>query len=314
MKKIFVLFAAALMTAGVVSAQDLNQAIEAAKNGQMQFEMNNYPAAIEEFQNALTIAEGLGEEGAEHAETCKAAICQIYMAMAKEVYNGKKFQEAVEAFKKAKEVAEGYGNLDVAAEADELANNSQLLVYKSAGDAAKRAKDYATAIDNYTKMLELEPANGVAAYQLGDCYYRTKKFDEAVPYLMTAKDNGQEKNALPRLANIYVMKAKASLKAKSYDQALELANQAIGFEASSSAYETAGDATKALKNNAGAIELYEKALEGAKPKAVNQVKYKIATAAQEMGDKAKAIEYYTMIAGDPNFAEFANYQIKELSK
>ena len=76
----------------------------------------------------------------------KSSVCIAILV--KEVYNGKKFQEAVEAFKKAKEVAEGYGNLDVAAEADELANNSQLLVYKSAGDAAKRAKDYATAIDN----------------------------------------------------------------------------------------------------------------------------------------------------------------------
>ena len=66
--------------------------------------------------------------------------------------------------------------------------------------------------------------------------------------------------------------------------------------------------------SAEAISLYEKALEGAKPKAANQIKYKIATTAQETGDKAKAIEYYTAIAGDPNFAEFANYQIKELSK
>ena len=33
-----------------------------------------------------------------------------------------------------------------------------------------------------------------------------------------------------------------------------------------------------------------------------------------MGDKTKAIEFYNKILGDPNFAEFAKYQIAELSK
>ena len=149
---------------------------------------------------------------------------------------------------------------------------------------------------------------------LGDCYYRLKKFAEAETYLLQAKENGQEKAANPRLASISLMKAKASLKAKNYQEALDNANASLGYDSTSAAYETAGDAFKGLGKDAEAIASYEQALPEAKPKAVNQLKYKIAAAAQVLGDKAKAIEYYNMILGDPNFGEFAKYQIAELSK
>ena len=105
MKKFFLLFTAVLMTAGVMSAQDLNKAIEAANTGNDAFQLGDYALALEQFQNSLTIAEGLGEEGAEHAETCKSAICNLHMAIAKNHYNDKNFTAAIDAFNKAKEVA-----------------------------------------------------------------------------------------------------------------------------------------------------------------------------------------------------------------
>ena len=71
MKKIFVLLAAVVMTAGVVSAQDINQATEAYNNGAMELQMGNGDAALTNFQNALTMAEGLGEDAAELKDNCK---------------------------------------------------------------------------------------------------------------------------------------------------------------------------------------------------------------------------------------------------
>ena len=314
MKKIFVLLAAVVMTAGVVSAQDINQATEAYNNGAMELQMGNGAAALTNFQNALTMAEGLGEDAAELVENCKTGVIAANMAIARALYNSKDFTGAIEAFNQTKAVAESYGNTEMAEEAAELAKNSQMNIYNTAGAAAKRSKDYPTAIENYSKVIEMDPANGAAAFQLGDCYYRSKNFAEAEKYFLVAKENGQEKNAVPRLANIALNQAKAAIKGKKYQEAYDFANASLGYDASSNAYETAGDAAKGLNKTAEAISLYEKALEGAKPKAANQIKYKIATTAQETGDKAKAIEYYTAIAGDPNFAEFANYQIKELSK
>ena len=65
MKKIFVLLAAVVMTAGVVSAQDINQATEAYNNGAMELQMGNGADALTNFQNALSMAEGLVEDAAE---------------------------------------------------------------------------------------------------------------------------------------------------------------------------------------------------------------------------------------------------------
>ena len=110
------------------------------------------------------------------------------------------------------------------------------------------------------------------------------------------------------------MNAKASMKAKKFQEALDLANKSLAYDETSGAFETAGDALKELGNTADAVANYEKALAEAKPKALGQLNYKIAAAAQAMGDKTKAIEFYNKILGDPNFAEFAKYQIAELSK
>ena len=69
MKRIFLLFAAAVMSVGMASAQDINKAIEAANSGNEAFQMGEYQLAIDAFKNSLAIAEGLGEQGAEHAGT-----------------------------------------------------------------------------------------------------------------------------------------------------------------------------------------------------------------------------------------------------
>ena len=314
MKKIFLLIAAALMTAGLASAQDINEATANYNNGATELQMGNNSAAITYFQTALSQGEALGEPAAELVANCKKAICSAYLGQAKELYNSKDFVGAVDAFNQVKEIAEGYGETDFVTEADELIKLSQMNQYNAAGNAAKRSKDYAGAIENFSKVLEMDPSNGAAAFNLGDSHYRLKNFADAEKYLLIAVENGQEKAAKPRLATIALMNAKASLKAKNYQEALALANKSIEYDETSGALETAGDATLQLGNQAEAVAFYEKALVEAKPKALGQLNYKIASAAQAMGDKAKAIEYYNKILGDPNFAEFAKYQIAELSK
>ena len=62
MKKIFLMLAAAFMTASIMSAQeDINKAIELANNGNEAFQMGEYQLAVDAFTQSLAIAEGLGE-------------------------------------------------------------------------------------------------------------------------------------------------------------------------------------------------------------------------------------------------------------
>ena len=211
------------MTAGVLSAQDINQATESYNNGAMELQMGNNSAAIEYFQSALTMGEALGDEGADLVANCKKAICSAYLSMAKDLYNAKDFDGAITAFKQAKEVAEGYGEAEIAAEAADLIGQTEMLKMNTEGKAAMKAKDFATAITCFSKVLEMDPTNGATAIQLGQAYMNSGKLDEAITALETAKANGQEKNAAKIISNIYLKKAQASNKAKNYQEVIDFA-------------------------------------------------------------------------------------------
>ena len=321
MKKIFLFFAAVVMTAGVMSAQDINQATEAYNNGAMELQMGNNAAAIENFQNALTMGEALGDEAADLVANCKKAISSTYLSMAKDLYNAKDFEGALAAFQQAKEVAEGYGEAEIAAEAAELIGQTEMVKYNDEGKAAMKAKDYPTAIAAFSKVLEMDPTNGATAIQLGQAYMRANQLDESIAALEIAKANGQEANAVKLIAQIYLKKAQAAVKAKQYQEAVDFAAKSNEAQESGNAYKIAASALQKLgKNalqklgkNAECITAYEKYLEVTpNAKDASGVICTIAVLYQQAGDKAKAKEYYEKIVNDPQYGATAQEQLKTL--
>ncbi len=313
MKKIFLFFVAVAMTAGVLSAQDINQATELYNNGAMELQMGNNSAAIENFQSALTMGEALGEEGADLVGNCKKAICSAYLGMAKDLYNAKDFAGAVAAFEKTKEVAEGYGEAEIAAEAAELVGQTNALKYNTEGKDAMKAKDFPTAIAAFQKVLELDPTNGAAAIQLGQAFMRAGQLDESIAALETAKANGQEENAVKLISQIWLKKAQASNKAKKYQEAIDFATKSNEALESGNAYRVIAGAYQKLNKNAECITAYEKYLElSPKAKDANGVIFTIAALYQQAGDKAKAKENYEKVASDPQYGAMAQEQLKAL--
>ena len=313
MKKIFLFFAAVVMTAGALSAQDINQATESYNNGAMELQMGNNGAALEYFQSALTMGEALGEEGADLVANCKKAICSTNLAMAKDLYNAKDFAGAVAAFEKTKEIAEGYGEAEIAADAAELIGQANLLKLNTEGQAALKAKDYATAITCFTQVLEIEPDNANAALQLGQAYMRAKKYDESLTALETAKANGQEENANKLISQVYLQKAQASSKAKKYQEVIDFATKSNEALENGNAYKLIASAYQQLSKNAECIAAYEKYLEltpNAKDK--GGVNFTIAALYQQAGNKAKAKEYYEKVTTDPQYGPSAQEQLKTL--
>ncbi len=313
MKKIFLFFAAVAMTAGVLSAQDINSATEYYNNGAMELQSGNNSTAIEYFQSALTMAEALGEEGAELAGNCKKALCSTYLSMAKDLYNAKDFDGAATAFEKTKELAESYGEAEIAAEAADLIGQTNALKYNTDGKAAMKAKDFATAITCFNKVLELDPTNGAAAIQLGQAYMRAGKLDESIAALEVAKANGQEENAVKLISQIYLKKAQASVKAKKYDEAVDFATKSNEALENGNAYKIAASALQKLNKNDECIAAYEKYLEiTPNAKDANGVICTIAVLYQQGGNKEKAKEYYQKIVNDPQFGATAQEQLKTL--
>lgn len=309
MKKIFLFFAAAFMAAGVASAQDINKAIELANNGNEAFQLGEYQLALDAFKQSLAIAEGLGEAGAEHAGTCKTAICTIYLANAKNLLKAGDYDGALAKLNETVTTAEGYGATETVSEAQQLIPN----VYMAQGNAALKAKDMASAIAAYTKVTELNPANGDAYLRLGRAFASTGKVNEAVAAYEKAAANGEEADAKKQLSNLYLKLAQAAAKAKDNKGTIDNALKANEYLENANAYKLAASAAQKMGNNAQCIEFYEKYL-AVKPNAKDAagVTFTIAALYQQIGNKAKAIENYTKVASDPQYGAGAQEQLKVL--
>ena len=309
MKKIFIFFAAAIMAAGVASAQDINSVTETYNNGAMELEMGNKEAALGYFQAALTAAEELGEEGLQIAENCKNTIPVLMGSIAKDYIKAEQFDAALEQLNKTIEASELYGNADEAAEAKTLIN--QTLMAK--GNSLINAKDFAAAIEVYNQVMAAEPTNARAALRLGMAYGATGNTEEAEKAYLVAAENGKEKDAYKQLSNLFVKQAAAVLKSKNYAKAIELALKSNEYLENATAMKVAGTAASALQKNAEAISYLEKYLElSPNAKDAAQMKYTIAATAQVMGDNAKAKEYYTAILSDPKFGPTAKQMLETI--
>ena len=311
MKRIFLLFAAVVMASGIASAQDINKAIEAANNGNEAFQMGEYELAIDAFKNSLTIAESLGEQGVEHANTCKTAISNIYIAYAKNLIKAADFDAALTKLDETITVAEGYGNAEVAESAKALIPQ----VYMQKGNTALKAKNMAGAIEAYNKVIEINPNNGDALLRLGQAYAASGQIENAVASYETAALNGKEADAKKQLSTLFLKKAQASLKAGNNQEVIDNALKANSYLENANAYKLAASAAQKLKNNTQCIEFYEKYLE-LKPNAKDAagVTFTIAALYQQLGNKAKALENYEKVAADPQYGPGAQEQLAVLKK
>ena len=309
MKKIFLMIAVAAMSALTVSAQDIAQATENYNNGAMELNMGNKDAALNYFQTALTMAEALGDEGAEIVTNCKNTIPVLMTSIAKDLIKAENYDGALEQLNKTIATAEAFGA--EAAVADAKALVPQVLMSK-AGDMLN-AKNFAGAAEVYQQVVAADTTNGMASLRLGMALGALGKNAEAEnAYLMAAR-NGQEKSAFKQLSNTYVKQAAAALKAKNYQAAVDAALKSNEYLENATAMKVAGTAASSLKKDADAIKYLEKYLElSPNAKDAAQMNYTIAALAQTMGDKAKAKTYYQKIVTDPKFGPTAQEMLKTL--
>lgn len=309
MKKIYLMLAAALMTAGIMSAQDISSVTLIYNQGVGEIQLGNMEAALGHFENALSQAEALGDEGAEIAANCKNTIPALMLSIAKDQIKADNYDGALEQLAKTIEKAKAYENAEVLADAEELV--PQVNMQK--GNNLIKVKDFAGAVAVFEQIVAADSTNAMAALRLGQSYMATGKTAEAENAYLLAARQGQDDQAYKQLSNMYVKQAAAALKAKKYADAIEAADKSNSYKENATAYKVAGTAASQAQKNAEAITYLEKYLElSPNAKDAVQMKYTIAATAQTMGDKAKAKEYYQMIVSDPKFGPTAQEMLKTL--
>lgn len=309
MKKIYLMLAAALMSAGIMSAQDIKSVAEIYNQGAEEIQLGNMEAALGHFENALSQAEALGDEGAEIAANCKNTIPALMLSIAKDQIKADNYDGALDQLAKTIEKAKEYENAEVLADAEELV--PQVNMQK--GNTLIKAKDFAGAAAVFEQIIAADSTNAMAAIRLGQSYMSTGKAAEAEKAYLLAARQGQDDQAYKQLSNMYVKQAAADLKAKKYEDAITAADKSNSYQENATAYKVAGTAASQAKKNAEAITYLEKYLElSPNAKDAVQMRYTIAATAQTMGDKAKAKEYYQMIVSDPKFGPTAQEMLKTL--
>ena len=315
MKKLILVLATALLSAGIMSAQDLAQATEMYNNGANALTTGDKKSALEYFQKAYEMGKAIGDEAEELVKNCKQAIPTVMLSMAKELSNNKEYDNALERLQAAITVAKDFAVSEVEEEATSLLPQIELMKDMDAANDAFNAKDLAGAAALYNKVLEADPSNGPASIRLVQCLANAGKIDEAKAALATAEANGQGENAKKVIGGALLKVAASDLKEKKFAEALANAVQVNDYMENAQAFLVAGQASQQLKKNADAIKYFEQYLAAAPTaKNANAITFTVGALYQGAGNKVKALENYKKVVNDPKWGVQAKQMIDALSK
>ena len=309
MKKLLVSIAALFAAAAMLSAQSMAEATETAQLANESLGAGNYETALAGFQEALKMAEACGDEGIELVATCKDIIPNTMNAIAKQLLQDDKLDEAIAKLGETVAVANEYGDEETA----EKAQNLIPQVYMKKAGGQLNAKEFEAAAETYAKVLELQPANGVAALRYGMALENANKDAEAIEAYKLAAANGQEKNANSQLGKFYLKRSVENLKAKKYADAVNDANASFELVSNPQALQVAGQASQLGGKNTEAIKYFEQYLEAA-PNAKNagQIAYTVGALYQQAKNNAKAKEFFSKAVTDPKYGADAQKALKAL--
>jgi tetratricopeptide (TPR) repeat protein len=315
MKKLILVLATALLSAGIMSAQDLAQATEMYNNGANALTTGDKKSALEYFQKAYEMGKAIGDEAEELVKNCKQAIPTVMLSIAKELSNNQEYDKALEQIQAAITVAKDFAVSEVEEEATSLLPQIELMKDMDAANDAFNAKDLAGAAALYNKVLEADPSNGPASIRLVQCLANAGKIDEAKAALATAEANGQGENAKKVIGGALLKVAASDLKEKKFAEALANAVQVNDYMENAQAFLVAGQASQQLKKNADAIKYFEQYLEAApNAKNANAITFTLGALYQGANNKTKALENYKKVVNDPKWGVQAKQMIDALSK
>ena len=218
MKKVILSLIALALTAGVVSAQDLEKATETAQSASEALDNKDYATALTGFKEALVEAQACGEEGAELIATCKGVIPAIVLNIAKGEIRDAKYDEGIATLAEAIKVAVEYEAIDVEEEAKTLVSQAK----KAKAGALYKAKDFAGAIAAFKDVLAENPEDGISALQLAMALNQTGDKEGAIAAC-------EKSNEYVESANAYKLAASAASQLKDNKSAIEFYEKYLGI-------------------------------------------------------------------------------------
>lgn len=303
----------------VFSQATINDGIAAFNAGLEERQAENYNEALNLFNDALKIANELGEEGEELKVKVETLLPGIHYQIGMALYNEKKIDEAIEKFKGTIDIAESYGDFDVS----DKASNALAQLYYYQGSVNYKQDMFNEALDFFNKSIELQPDNVKACYMIAAVYKSLEDDDnvlaaarKSVEMAKAANDNKYYQGSLKLGRDYFLLKANSAKEAKKYDEAIGYLKNSLEFDGeSSTTYFLMVQIYNSQQKWDETIEAADKGLEYEKDDPTEQAKfyYEMGNAFMGKNENEKACDAFKKAAVGP-FKESAEYQIQHVLK
>lgn len=318
-KVTFLTLVASLFMIGNVAAQTLEDAAAKYTAATEQYQAKQFDAAAKLLEEALTQATALGEEGSEILAAVQELLPDAYMNSGKMAAQKKQFPEAINAFLKAEEMAEKFENTKLKRQASRFCS----IVYQTMGADAFNNKDFAKAIESFSKGMKQDPDNIKLAVLTAKSYAELDSLDLATTLykqIIDAAANNSKfaedaATSKTELVTYYLVAESKAVEAKDLNKAIELADKLSAVipnepQSSMMVIQLANN----LKNYDVVIARGEAAAAAQTDEALkSDVYHMLGGAYQNKDNKAKAIEALRKVTAGNGVAP-AKALITELSK
>ena len=287
MKRFFLVLATLFASVTLSYAQEYNDVVDKYEAATAAIGNDNLEEALgllkETYALAITV-----EDAAEIAANCKSTIPQIAYKIAAHYFTAKDWATAATKLEEAIATADEYENEEYAVKAAELLPDAHY-------EAAKALEE--TDLEAAKEALKALSEGGEARATSRLAFLTSKQ----------ATEMQKEASAL----------TDAAAKKAAFKKVYDLAQESLAYEESATAYKTMAAAARVIEKYKEAITGYEKYLE-LKPDAKDTITIynNMASCYEKLGNKAKAIEYYKIVAASDNekLKEKAKKKVESLSK
>jgi len=307
----------AAMLALTVAAQDKNEVIAAYNEGVTKMQASNNVEAIAAFQQAISIAEEVGDDAADVRKNAENNIVALRKKIASTLFSEKKYEEALKVMEEARSDAQKYRNEKEVA----TINRALPTLYLALGNEDLRLEKYEEALRNYQLGVELNNNMSKLHLYLGAAYQKMDSteqalaaFDRTIEVAMRTNQPADANDARQAAKNMLLKNGQEAKDANNWQKAYEHFSSAVKYAENDPDVRLQVAITANRNGRAkDAVAAGEKALELEKrPNMIPKVHYQLGYAYEQVGNTAKACTHYKKIpAGDSDKAN-ADGAIKRL--
>ena len=309
---VFVVFIGGMLT--VAQSQDLNQAGESFNEGIAAQQGEDFPTAIAAYEKALSISNQLGDDGADLAMKSEKQLSYCYFSNGKNLYQEKKFNEAIQNFTKSVEYSKKAGD-----DKTEDAAKTYIAGIKTAyGNSSLKKEEYDKALGYYDEALNVKPDYIKAEYGKGLVYKKTEDLANmkiSLDKVIAAGEEGDKdvENARNAAYLAFRNAGALSLQSGSNDEAVKNLNISLEYDNTDPrAYYYLAVAYNGASQWDNAVSAASKGLE-LNPDDKSDTYFELGKAYEGKGDSESACGAYKNVSTGAN-VNAAKYQMEQVLK